>query len=169
MSNVFVLLVAGTNLEEVLRQLSTSVPGALAQTLTDSGRCGDCDCDDSIRVDLSAPREPQLGDMVKVWLADRQDLYAEEAVIALKRLGVLDATIDMVRGVNVNYPLLVGEYVLTQNLVDTVYHINEEQGLGDGLVYVHRIDADHEVLEARDRESIAMWLDTPLYPTRRMC
>ena len=129
---------------------------------------------DQIRIDLGADApepvyEPQYGDTVDVWVADRQDLYAEEAVIALKRLGILDATIDMVRGVNVSYPLYVGQYELTEDLEDVVSDINAEQGAGSDFVYIGQVSEDHEVFRNSDRDSINMFNRVQLRPLSREC
>lgn len=129
---------------------------------------------DEILVDLGAQApepvyEPVYGDTVDVWIADRQDLYAEEAVIALKRLGILDATIDMVRGVNVNYPLCVGTYRLSEGLEDLVADINDEQGLGDDFVYIGGVPEHHEVFSNSHRTSIMMFNRLGMQPLNREC
>lgn len=164
MSNLIVVVAVGpgVSLEDAAAQVAKQI----------RERCGS-DVTDQIQIQLTdkpeVPAEPQYGDVVEVWIGDRQDLYAEEAVIALKRLGIINATIDIVRGVNVNYPLCVGEYRLTESLEDLVADINDEQGAGEGLAYIGRVPEDHVTYSNEDRDSIQMFTRLQLQPVTRLC
>jgi len=149
-----------------MSNLIVFVIGGTCQSLA-SLMCGTGSACDSPEPTPPCPPEPQLQ---KVYLVNRDGLFAEEGLIALKAMGREDASMDMVREADANGRFLIGEYTPGVELTTMVDLINQDLGQNYVLVDDGKyVNVDPDTAGSRDtppRPLIDRIKSNPIRPVR---